>query len=176
LLCARLILQELQVLLELEISELFLAAQGVVFPLDLVHVQLILQAIELLLLLELVQLPLRLVQLLLAERCCETGATGVLGPQLVELLLRLIEFLGALEILQLFALVEFVDLGLLGRWHPLLSELGSRRPEGGRSQKHSGQQKTGRNGPEQFHRRTSFSCRSMYRSVSLVAVDIYVHE
>ena len=66
-------------LLELELSELFLAAQWVLFPFDLVHVQLILQAIELLLLLELVQLPLRLVQLLLAEQCCETGATGVLG-------------------------------------------------------------------------------------------------
>jgi hypothetical protein len=147
-----------------------------VFPFDLVHVQLILRAIELLLLLELVQLPLRLVQLLLAERCGETGATGVLGPQLVELPLRLLEFLGALEILQLFALVEFVDLGLLGRWCPLLAELGGRRPTGGRSQKHSGQQKTCSNGPEQCHRLTSFSFRAMYPSLSLVAVGIYVHE
>ena len=163
-------------MLELEFSQLFLAAQWVLFPFDLVHVQLILQAIELLLLLELVQLPLRLVELLLAERCCETGATGVLGPQLVELPLRLLEFLGALEILQLFALLEVVDVRLLGRWRSLLSELGGDRPAGGRSQKQRGQQQTCSNGPEQFHRLTSFSFRSMYRSLSLVAVGIYVHE
>jgi hypothetical protein len=64
--CARLILQELHVLLELELSELVLAAQWVVFPFDVVHLQLMLHTIELLLKLELVQLPLRLVQLLLA--------------------------------------------------------------------------------------------------------------
>jgi hypothetical protein len=66
------------VLLELEISELFLAAQWVVFPFELVQLQLMLQPIELLLLLELVQLPLRLVELLLTERCCKIGATGCL--------------------------------------------------------------------------------------------------
>jgi hypothetical protein len=47
--------------------------------------------------------------------------------------LRLLEFLGALEILQLFALVEFVDLCLLGRWRPPLSERVGRRPAGGMS-------------------------------------------
>ena len=98
--------------------------------------------------LELVQLPLRLVQLLHTRRCCETGATGYLAPQLVELPLRLIEFLGALEILQLFALLEVVDVCLLGRWRPLLSELGGRRPAGGRSQQQQGQQQTGSHGPE----------------------------
>jgi hypothetical protein len=113
--------------------------------------------IELLLILELVQLPLRLVELLLAERCCETGATGCLVPQLVELPLRVREFLGALEMLKLFALGEFVDLFLRGRVRPLVSALVGRRPAGGMSQKHSGQQKTCSNGPEQFHRRTSFS-------------------
>ena len=63
---ARLIPQELHVLLELELSELFLTPKWVAFPFELVHLQLILQTLELLLLLELVQLPLRLVQLLLA--------------------------------------------------------------------------------------------------------------
>ena len=144
-------------LLELEVSELFLAAQWVVFPFDFVQFQLLLHTIELLLKLELVQLPLRLVQLLRVWLCCETGATYCLVPQLAELPLRVIEFLGALEMLKLFALVEFVDLLLLGRVRPLFSELGGRRPAGGRGQKHSGQQKTCSNGPEQFHRLTSFS-------------------
>ena len=96
---ARLLLQELHVLLELELSDLFLAAQWVVFPFDVVQFQLMLHTIELLLKLELVQLLLRLVQLLRAWLCCETGATGCLVSQLVELPLRVIEFLGALEIL-----------------------------------------------------------------------------
>ena len=96
---ARLLLQELHVLLELELSDLFLAAQWVVFPFDVVQFQLMLHTIELLLKLELVQLLLRLVQLLRAWLCCETGANGFLVPQLVELPLRVIEFLGALEIL-----------------------------------------------------------------------------
>ena len=62
-------------LLELEFSDLFLAAQWVLFPFDLVQFQLLLHTIELLLKLELVQLLLRLVQLLRAWLCCETGAT-----------------------------------------------------------------------------------------------------
>jgi hypothetical protein len=137
LLCARLILQELHLLLELELSDLFLSAKVVLFPFDVVHLQLMLQTIELLLMLELVQLPLRLVQLLLAWLGCETGATCCLVPKLVELPLRLMEFLGALEILKLFALVECVDLFLLGRWRPLVAERVGRRPAGGRSQKQS---------------------------------------
>ena len=136
-LCARLILQELHLLLELELSELFPAAQWVVFPFDFVQFQLMLHTIELLLKLELVQLPLRLVQLLRAWLGCGTGATCCLVPQLIELPLRFSEFLGALEILQLFALVEFVDL-LLGRLRPLLSKLVGRRPVGGKGQKKSG--------------------------------------
>jgi hypothetical protein len=96
-----------------------------------------LHTIELLLKLELVQLLLRLVQLLRAWLCGETGATCLLVPKLVELPLRLIEFLGALEILQLFALGEFVDLLLLGRVRPLSSERVCRSPAGGRSQKQS---------------------------------------
>jgi hypothetical protein len=108
-----------------------------------------LQTIELLLMLELVQLPLRLVQLLLTWRCGATGATGCLVPKLVELPLRLSEFLGALEMLQLFALVEFVDLILLGRLRPRCAELVGRLPAGGRSQKQRGQQKTRSHGPEQ---------------------------
>ncbi len=127
-LCARLILQELHLLLELELSDLFLAAKWVLFPFDVVHLQLMLHTIELLLKLELAQLP-----------------------------LRLIEFLGAIEMLKLFALVEFVDLFLLDRLRPLLSELVGRRPAGGSSQKQSRQQKTCSNGPEQFHWLTSFS-------------------
>jgi hypothetical protein len=134
---ARLILQELHVLLELELSDLFLSAQWVVFPCDVVHVQLMLHTMQLLLMLELVQLPLRLVQLLLAWLCCATGPTDCLVPQLVELPLRVMEFLGALEMLQLFALVECVDLCLLGRLRPRFSELVGRRPAGGRSQKNS---------------------------------------
>jgi hypothetical protein len=149
-----LISQELHLLLELELSELFLTPKRVVFPFELVHLQLILPMIALLLQLELVQLPLRLVQLLLAERC---GATCVLVPQLVELPLRLMEFLGALELLQLFALGEFVDVCLLGRVRPRCAERVGRRPEGGRSQKHSGQQQTYSNGPKQCHRFTSFA-------------------
>jgi hypothetical protein len=145
------------VLLELELSDLLLSAQWVWFPFDVVQLQLMLHTIELLLKLELVQLPLRLVQLLRAWLCCETGATGFLLPKLVELPLRLIKFQGALEILKLFALGEFVDLFLLGRVRPLLSELVGRRPAGGRSQKKSEQQKTRNNGPEQFHRLTSFA-------------------
>ena len=136
-LCARLILQELHLLLELELSDLFLSAKLVLFPFDLVHFQLMLHTIELLLMLELVQLPLRLVQLLLAWLGCETGAACCLVPKLVELPLRLIEFLGALEILKLGALVEFVYLFLLGRWRRLVSELVGRRPEGGMRQKKS---------------------------------------
>ena len=154
---ARLILQELHVLLELEFSELFLAAQWVVFTFDFVQFQLLLHTIELLLKLELVQLLLRLAQLLHAWLCCQIGATGFLLPQLVELPLHLSEFLGALEILQLFALVEFVDLFLLGRVRPLFAERVGHRPAGGRSQQKSEQQKICSNGPEQFHRLTSFA-------------------
>ena len=88
---ARLILQELHLLLELELSNLFLAAKWVLFPFDIVQFQLLLHTIELLLKLELVQLLLRLVQLLRAWLCCQTGATGCLLPKLVELPLRLIE-------------------------------------------------------------------------------------
>jgi len=109
---ARLILQELHLLLELELSDLFLSAKWVLFPCDFVQLQLMLHAIELLLKLELVQLLLRLVQLLQAWLCRETGATGVLLPQLVELPLRLMKFQGAPEILKLFALGEFVDVFL----------------------------------------------------------------
>jgi hypothetical protein len=152
---ARLILQELPVLLEFELSDLLLSAQWVGFPFDCVQFQVLLHTIELLLKLELVQLLLRLVQLLRAWRCGETGAMGCLVPKLVELPLRLIEVLGALEVLKLFALVEFVDLLLLGRVRPLLSERVGCRPAGGRSQKHNGQQQTCSHGPEQGHRRTS---------------------
>jgi hypothetical protein len=144
-------------LLELELSNLFLAPQWVVFPFDIVQLQLMLHTIALLLKLELVQLLLRLVQLLRAWLCCETGATGFLVPQLVELPLRLMKFQGALEMLKLFALGEFVDVFLLGRVRPPLSERVGRRPAGGRNQQKSGQQKTRNNGPEQFHRRTSLS-------------------
>jgi hypothetical protein len=124
-------------LLELELSDLFLAAQWVLFPFDVVHLQLMLHTIELLLKLELIQLLLRLVQLLRAWLCCETGATCFLLPKLVELPLSVSEFLGALEILELFALVEFVYLFLLGRLRPLFSEWVGRRPAGGMSQKKS---------------------------------------
>ena len=134
-LCARLILQELHLLLEFELSDLFLSAKWVLFPFDFVQFQLMLHTIELLLKLQLVQLPLRLAQLLRAWRCCQTGATSFLLPQLVELPLRLMKFQGALEILKLFALVEFVDLFLLDRVRPLLSERVGRRPAGGSSQK-----------------------------------------
>ena len=123
-------------MLELELSELFLSAQWVLFPFDCVQFQLLLHTIELLLKLELVQLLLRLVQLL----CGETGATGFLLPKLVELPLCLMKFQGALEILKLFALGEFVDLFLLGRVRPLFSERVGRRPAGGSSQQKSGQQ------------------------------------
>jgi hypothetical protein len=145
------------VLLELELSDLFLATQWVVFPSEFVQFQLLLHTIELLLKLELVQLLLRLVQLLRAWLCCNTGAMCFLLPQLVELPLRLVEFLGALEMLQLFTLGEFIDVFLLGRVRPLLSERVGRRPAGSMSQKNSGQQKTCSYEPEQFHRRTSFA-------------------
>jgi len=126
-------------LLEFELSELFLSAKWVWFPFDFVQFQVLLHTIELLLKLELVQPLLRLVQLLRAWLCRETGATGCLVPKLVELSLRLIEVLGALESLKLFALGEFVDLFLLVRVRPLLSEWVGRRPAGGMSQKQNGQ-------------------------------------
>ena len=107
-------------MLEFELSELFLSVKWVWFPFDFVQFQVLLHTIELLLKLELVQLLLRLVQLLHAWLCCETGTTGCLVPKLIELPLRLIEFQGAIEIIKLFALVEFVDLFLLGRLRPLL--------------------------------------------------------
>ena len=53
--------------------------------------------------------------------------------------------------------VEFVDLSLLGRVRPLLSERVCRRPAGSRRQKKRGQQQTDSNAPEQFHRLTSFA-------------------
>ena len=143
-------------MLECELSELFLSAKWVWFPFNCVQFQVLLHTIELLLKLELVQLLLRLVQLLRAWLYCETGATGCLVPQLVELPLRLIEVLGALEILKLFTLGEFVDLLLLGRVRPLLSERVGCRPAGGLSQQQNGQQKTCNNGPDQCHQRTSF--------------------
>jgi hypothetical protein len=127
------------VLLELKRSDPFLAAPWVVFPCDCVQLQLLLHTMALLLKLELVQLPLRLVQLLRAWQRCETRATGLLLPQPVELPLRLIQFQGALEILKLLALAECVDVFLLGRMRPRFAERVSRRPAGGRSQKHSGQ-------------------------------------
>jgi hypothetical protein len=142
-------------LLEFELSDLFLSAKWMWFPFDGVQFQILLHPIELLLKLELVQLLLRLVQLLRAWLCCETGATGYLVPKLVELPLRVREVLSALEIRKLFALGEFVDVLLLGRWRPLVSERVSRCPAGGMSQKNNGQQKTCSNGPEQCHRRTS---------------------
>ena len=145
-------------LLELELSDLLLAAKWALFPLDLVQCQLLLHTVELLLKLELVQLLLRLAQLLRAWLGCQIGATACLIPKLVKLPLRLIKFQGALEILQLFALIEFVDLFLLGRLRPLFSERVGRRPAGGRNQKQSGQQKTCSNGPEQFHRAPLCRC------------------
>jgi hypothetical protein len=160
-------------LLELEFSDLFLAAQWGVFPFDVVHLQFMLHTIELLLKLELVQLLLRLVQLRRAWLCCETGATGFLVPQLVELPLRLSEFQGALEMLQLFALVEFVDLLLLGRVRPRLSERVGRRPPGGRGQKQSEQQKTYSNGPEQFYRRLSFAFRTSLITIARSRVQCH---
>ena len=147
-------------LLEFKFSDLFLSAKWVLFPLDFVQFQLMLHTIELLLKLELVQLLLRFVQLLRAWLCCQTGTTSCLLLKLVKLPLRLTEFLGAIEIIKLFALVEFVDLFLLGRLRPLrplLSERVGHRPTGGRRQKKSGQQKTYSNKPEQFHWRTSFA-------------------
>ena len=108
-------------MLELKLSNLFLAAEWVLFPLDVVQLQLTLRAIKLLLKLELVQLFLCLIQLLPAWLCCETRAACCLVPKLVKLPLRLMEFLGALKLLQLFALGEFVDLFLLGRVRPLFS-------------------------------------------------------
>jgi hypothetical protein len=152
-----LILQERHVLLELELSELFLTAPWVGFPCDCVQLQLLLHTMALLLQLELVPLPLRLVQLRRAWQCGGTGATGFLLPQLVQLPLRVREVLGALELLKLCALAECVDLFLLGRVRPLFAERVSRRPAGGRSQKKSGKQKTCSNGPEQCHRRTSLA-------------------
>jgi len=122
------------VLLELEVSELLLAAQWVLFPFDFVQFEVLLHTLELLLKLELVQLLLRLVQLLRAWLCCETGI-GCLVPKLVELPLCLIEFQGAIEIIKLFALVEFVDVLLLDRLRPLFSEWVGCCPAGGRSQK-----------------------------------------
>ena len=155
---ARLLLQELHVLLELELSDLLLSAKGVVFPFDVVQFQLMLHTIALLLKRELVQPLLRFVQLLRAWLCCQTGATCFLLPKLVELPLHVMKFQSAIEVRKLCALVEFVDVFLLGRLHPLLAERVGRRPAGGRSQKHSGQQKTCSNGPERFHRLTSCAC------------------
>lgn len=142
-------------LLELQLSDLFLSAQGIGFLFDVVQLQLLLHLIALLLQLELVELPLRLVQLLRTEWCGETGVTGFLLPQLVELSLRLIEFLGTLEIFQLFALLECIDLFLLGHVRWLCAKLISRRPAGGRRQKPRGQKKTGSNGPAYLHRGSS---------------------
>ena len=134
-LCARLILQELHLLLEFELSELFLSAKWMWFPFDGVQFQGLLHPIELLLKLALVQLLLRLVQLLRAWLCGETGATGYLVPELVELPLRVREVLGALEILKLFTLGECVEVLLLGRVRPLWAERVGCRPAGGVSQK-----------------------------------------
>jgi hypothetical protein len=153
---ARLILQDLHLLLELEFSDVLLAAHWVMLPCDVVQFQLMLHTMELLLKLELVQLLLCLLQLLHAGRCRETGAHGGLVPKLVKLPLRLIEFQGAMEIIQLCALIERVDVFLLGRVRPRLSERVGRRPAGGMGQKQSGQQKTYCHGPEQCHQRTSF--------------------
>ena len=144
-------------MLKLKLPDLFLAAHWVLFPFDFVQFQLLLHTVELLLKLELIQLLLRFVQLLRAWLCCQTGATGFLLPQLVKLPLRLTKFLGAIEIIKLFALVEFVDLFLLGRSRPLLAERIGRRPVGIMSEKKSCEQKTCSNEPEQFHRRTSFA-------------------
>ena len=116
-----------------------------------------LHTIELLLKLELVQLLLRLGQLLRTWLCGETGATDFLVLKLIELPLCLIEFQGAIEIIKLFALIEFVDVLLLDRVRPLLSEWVGHRPAGGGNQKQRGQQKTRKHGLEQFHRFTSFA-------------------
>jgi hypothetical protein len=77
---ARLILQKLPLLLECELSELLLSAKEVGFPCDGVQFQGLLHTMELVLKLELVHLLLRLVQLLRAWLCGETGATGCLVP------------------------------------------------------------------------------------------------
>ena len=119
-------------LLELELSELFLTAPWVGFPCDCVQLQLLLHTMALLFKFELVPLPLRLVQLRRAWQCGGTGATGFLLPQLVQLPLRVREVLGALELLKLCALAECVDVLLLGRVRPLLAARVSRRPAGGR--------------------------------------------
>ena len=123
-------------MLEFEVSELLLAAQWVLFPFDVVQFEVLLHTIALLRKRELVQLLLRLVQLLRAWLCCETRI-GCLVPKLVELPLRVLEVQAALEMLQLFALGECVDLFLLGHWRPRVSELVGRRPAGGMSQKKS---------------------------------------
>jgi hypothetical protein len=143
--------------LELEVSELFLSAQWVLFPFDVVQLELMLHTIELLLKLELVQLLLRLGQLLRPWLCGETGATDFLVLKLIELPLCLSEFQGAIEIIQLFALVEFVDVLLLDRMRPLVSEWVGHRPAGGGNQKQSRQQKPCNHGLEQLHRYTSLA-------------------
>jgi hypothetical protein len=94
---------------------------------------------------EIERLLLCFVQLLRAWLCCRTGAIYCLLPKQVKLPLRLTEFLAAIEIIKLFALVEFVDVLLLGRLRPLVSERVCRRPAGGRRQKKSGQQQTDSN-------------------------------
>jgi hypothetical protein len=164
---------------------LFLSAKWALLPFDLVQFQLMLHTIELLLKLELVQLLLCFVQLLRAWLCCRTGAIYCLLPKQVKLPLRLTEFLAAIEIIKLFALVEFVDLFLLGRLRPLLSERVCRRPAGGRRQKKSGQQQTYSNEPEQFHRHTSFALWSpplsskTHSSASVISPrdpDVHTHK
>jgi hypothetical protein len=132
-LCAPLVLQELPVLLEVERSALGLAVPWVEFPVDVVQVQLLLHPMALWLKLELVQLPWRLRQRRHAGRGGATGATGCLGPQLGALPLRVLEFLGALERLQGFALLAGVDLCLLGRVRLRFAELGGGYPAGGRA-------------------------------------------
>src|SRR5262245_24588702 len=84
-LCACLLLHELHVWLELEVSELFLSAQWVLFPFDVVQLELMLHTIELLRKLELVQLHLCLGQFLCPWLCGETGATDFLVLKLIEL-------------------------------------------------------------------------------------------
>jgi len=169
--CARLLLQELHLLLELERSNLCLAAHWVLLPCDCMTFQLLLHAVEVLFKLELIELPLRFGQLLHAWRCSQTGMPDCLLPTLVELPLREIEFLSAMAILKVYAPVECVDLLLLRCVCPRVSALVSRRPAGGRHQKKSGQQQTDSRGPAQLHWWTSCALCTPSRTIRSSSVQ-----
>lgn len=124
LILAQLILQELHLLIALQLSNLLLSSELVLFPLDPVQLKLVLQAVELLIVFKLIQPLLSLVQLLLSLwLLVAIGSAALLLLHFVEVSLGAIQLLRALQIFKLLPLACLIELLLLLGFRSLLPDI-----------------------------------------------------